>query len=153
MEAIVAVYENWGIGMDGDQPVVLSADRKFFREMTLHKTVIMGRKTMDALPGGKPLPGRVNVVLTHRETEFPGFLTTTQPERFPHATVIGGGSVYAQLLPMCQRVYVTKIHAQPACDTFFPNLDAHPHWQLEKILQTGQEQGILFEICSYIQKR
>ena len=72
MELIVAVYDDWGIGKDGDQPIALSADRKFFRETTKGSTVIVGRKTLAAFPGGRPLPNRVNVVLTRQNAEIPG---------------------------------------------------------------------------------
>ena len=64
MELIVAVYDDWGIGCCGTQPVALSADRKFFRETTKGAMVIVGRKTLGDFPGGKPLPGRTNVVLS-----------------------------------------------------------------------------------------
>ena len=64
MELIVAVYGDWGIGRDGTQPIALSADRKFFREMTRGAMVIAGRRTVEDFPGQKPLPGRENVVLT-----------------------------------------------------------------------------------------
>ena len=80
MEAIVAVYEDWGIGCCGTQPVALSADRKFFREMTKGAMVIVGRRTVADFPGQKPLPGRVNVVLTRQNIEIPGFTVCGSPE-------------------------------------------------------------------------
>ena len=64
MELIVAVYDDWGIGAEGTQPVALSADRKFFREITKGACVIVGRKTLGDFPGGKPLPNRINVVIS-----------------------------------------------------------------------------------------
>ena len=73
MELIVAVYEDWGIGKNGTQPVALSADRKFFRETTKGAMVIVGRRTVEDFPGKKPLPGRENVILTRQEGEVPGF--------------------------------------------------------------------------------
>ena len=80
MELIVAVYDNWGIGKDGTQPMALSADRKFFREMTKGATVIAGRKTVEDFPGKKPLPGRENVVLSRSVKEIPGFTVCNSPE-------------------------------------------------------------------------
>ena len=80
MEAIVAVYDDWGIGCCGTQPIALSADRKFFREMTRGAMVIVGRKTVADFPGQKPLPGRVNVVLSRNNTEIPGFTLCNSPE-------------------------------------------------------------------------
>ena len=79
MELIVAVYEDWGIGRDGTQPVALSADRKFFRETTRHAMVIAGRRTVGDFPGQKPLPGRVNVVLTRKLEELSGFQVCHSP--------------------------------------------------------------------------
>ena len=73
MELIVAVYDDWGIGKDGTQPIALSADRKFFREMTRGAMVIAGRRTIADFPGQKPLPGRVNVAITRNNIEIPGF--------------------------------------------------------------------------------
>lgn len=150
MEAIVAVYENWGIGRDGTQPIALSADRRFFREKTRGTTVIMGRRTMEDLPG--PLPGRVNVVLSRSLKEAPGFTVISdleQAESMADAMVIGGGSVYRQMLPLCQTVYVTKLSVQVESDTFFPNLDQDPAWSLAQILQSGEENGIRYQICKY----
>ena len=72
MDAIVAVYDDWGIGANGTQPVALTADRKFFRSVTKGATVIVGRKTMLDFPGGRPLPNRRNIVLTRQELQIEG---------------------------------------------------------------------------------
>ena len=80
MELIVAVYDDWGIGCCGTQPIALSADRKFFRETTRGAMVIAGRRTIEDFPGKKPLPGRVNVALTRSGTEIPGFTVCTSTE-------------------------------------------------------------------------
>ena len=80
MELIVAVYDDWGIGKDGTQQIALAADRKFFRETTRGAMVIAGRRTIADFPGQKPLPGRVNVVLTRTKQEIPGFTVATSPE-------------------------------------------------------------------------
>ena len=113
MELIVAVYDDWGIGRDGTQPIALSADRKFFREMTRGAMVIVGRRTIADFPGQKPLPGRVNVALTRTEQEIPGFTVCYSPEAAvelaktaQRAMVIGGGSIYKQMLPYCDQVKV-----------------------------------------------
>ena len=80
MELIVAVYDDWGIGREGTQPIALSADRQFFRETTRGSTVIVGRKTAMDFPGQKPLPGRVNLLLSRSGTEMPGFTLCRTPE-------------------------------------------------------------------------
>ena len=156
MELIVAVYDDWGIGKDGTQPIALSADRKFFRETTRGAMVIVGRKTLADFPGGRPLPNRVNVVLTKQDIEIPDVVICHSPEeavelakRTERAMVIGGGSIYKQLLPYCDTAYITKVHTTPESDTFFPNLDADAQWKLEEILQSGEENGISYEMCLY----
>ena len=159
MDLIVAVYEDWGIGKDGTQPVALSADRKFFRETTKGATVIVGRKTLQDFPGGNVLPNRVNIILSRSDVEIPGGIVCHSPqeaaalaEKAERAFVIGGGSVYAQLLPYCQRAYITKVGACPESDTFFPNLDESPEWQLEETLLSGEENSIPYAMCLYRRK-
>lgn len=156
MNLIVAVYDDWGIGCGGTQPVALSADRKFFRQTTKGATVIVGRRTIEDFPGKQPLPGRVNIAMTRSETEIPGFTVCHTPEEAAelakgadNAFVIGGGSIYRQMLPLCDTAYITKVHCTPQSDTFFPNLDEAPDWRLEEILQSGEENGVAYEMCVY----
>lgn len=156
MELIVAVYDDWGIGKDGTQPIALSVDRKFFRETTRGAMVIVGRKTLADFPGGKPLPNRVNVVLTRQNADIEGVVTCRSPQEAvalaktaERAMVIGGGSIYRQLLPYCDTAYITKVHTQPESDTFFPNLDQDPQWTLSQVLMSGEENGISYEMCLY----
>ena len=156
MELIVAVYDNWGIGCCGTQPVALSVDRKFFREQTKGACVIVGRKTLADFPGGRPLPNRMNVVISRGEVPMEGVTVVRSPEeaaefakQLPKAMVIGGGSIYRQMLPLCDRAYVTKVHVTPESDTFFPNLDEDPAWEPAEILQSGEENGIGYEMCLY----
>lgn len=156
MDLIVAVYDDWGIGRDGDQPVALSADRKFFRRTTAGSTVIVGRKTVGSFPGQGPLPKRRNIVLTRQDVTIPGFETAASPEEAvklcgadEKVFVIGGGSVYRQMLPLCSRAYITKVHCTPVSDTFFPNLDQLPEWTLTETIESGEENGISYEVCLY----
>ena len=160
MDAIVAVYDDWGIGRDGTQPIALSVDRKFFRETTRGATVIAGRKTVGDFPGQKPLPGRKNIVLTRQNIEIPGFIVCHSPEEAVKETegdarvfVIGGGSIYKQMLPLCESAYVTKLSVCPVSDTYFPDLDALPDWEMKEILSQGEENGITFQMCLYRKKR
>ena len=159
MELIVAVYDDWGIGLDGTQPIALSADRKFFRETTRGAMVIVGRRTIQDFPGQKPLPGRVNVALSRSCQEISGFTVCQTPEQalelarnVERAMVIGGGSVYRQMLPYCDCAYVTKVHVCPPSDTFFPNLDQDPQWELSETIQSGEENGIGYEMLLYRRK-
>ena len=159
MELIVAVYEDWGIGRDGTQPVALAADRKFFRATTKGAAVIVGRRTIQDFPGQQPLPNRVNVALTRQNIEIPGFTVVNSPEKAMELTknaervfVIGGGSVYKQMLPYCDTAYITKVHCTVESDTFFPNLDTDPDWKLTEVIQSGEENGIAYEMCLYKRK-
>ena len=159
MEAIVAVYEDWGIGKDGTQPIALMADRKFFRQTTKGYTVIAGRRTVEDFPGKQPLPGRENILLTRGKGDFPGFHLCGSVEEVleavkntPQVMVIGGESVYRQMLPYCDRVYVTRLHTTVPCDTWFPDLDRDADWHLEQVLGSGEEDGIAYEFCLYRRK-
>ena len=156
MELIVAVYDDWGIGRDGTQPIALSADRKFFRETTRGAMVIAGRKTIGDFPGQKPLPGRVNVALSRTADDIPGFTLCRSPEAAVELAktadrcfVIGGGSVYKQMLSFCDTAYITKVHVTPESDTFFPNLDEMAGWYIAETLMSGEENGIAYEMLLY----
>ena len=157
MDIVVAVYENWGIGKDGTQPVVVSADRKHFREITGHGAVIVGRKTLAYFPGGKPLKNRRNIILTRDESlQIEGAETAHSVEDALRLTrdeddafVIGGESVYRALLPYCTRAHLTVIYATPECDAFFPNLDETPGWRVEDEGTMMEENGVKFRFVSY----
>ena len=156
MDAIVAVYDDWGIGCEGDQPIALDADRKFFRRYTAGSTVIVGRKTIGSFPGSQALPKRRNILLSRQQIELPGFEIAHSPEEAAalcredaKVFVIGGGTVYRQMLPLCDRAIITKVHTTVPCDTYFPNLDESPEWKLTEIIESGEENGIGFEVCVY----
>ena len=138
MNAIVAYYQNWGIGFKGTQPIVIPEDRKHFREMTEGGTVIVGRKTLEDFPEGKPLKNRKTIVLTHQDIEIEGATVAHSVEEVmemvkgqPNVFLIGGASVYAALLPYCEKVFITKIYARPECDAFFLNLDENFEWSFD----------------------
>ena len=161
MELIVAVYDDWGIGRDGTQPVALKADRKFFRETTKGCLVIAGRRTVEDFPGKKPLPGRENLLLTRQGGDYPGFTLCQSveqavelAEKADRAMVIGGGSVYTALLCRCKRAYLTIIDAAAEnSDTFFPNLDKLPGWEIEEESEPMTENGITFRFVTYINNK
>ena len=156
MFAIAAVSQNWGIGKDNRLLFHISADMKRFRALTENRTVLMGRKTLQSLPGGKGLPHRRNVVLT----TDPAF--TAPDAEIAHtpiqavfaagedAAVIGGESVYRLLLPLCERVSLTRIFADAEADAFFPDLDADPRWQVDTESEIFQENGLRYQFVDYI---
>lgn len=135
MNIIVAVDVNWGIGKDGDQLVYLSQDLKRFKALTTGHPVILGRKTLATFPGGRPLKGRRNLILS-RDPDFAPEgaevfrdLEALRAAASEDAFVIGGASVYKQLLPWCDTAYVTRIHAAFPADVVFPDLDRDPNWE------------------------
>ena len=157
MDAIVAVYEDWGIGKDGTQPLALSADRKHFRALTAGRTVVLGRRTLADFPGGKPLKNRKNIVLTRQDLTIEGAEIAKSPEEAlalagADACLIGGESVYRALLPYCDRAYVTKIAARPESDVFFPDLDADPDWVLLEKGPELEEDGVKYRFLIYMRK-
>lgn len=156
MNVIVAVDRNWAIGRDGDQLVYLAEDLRRFKSLTLGHPVILGRKTLATFPGGRPLKGRRNLILS-RSPDF----ATEGAEVFPDleallaaapedAFVIGGASVYAALLDRCDTAYVTKIeNAFPEADRFFPDLDARPEWHVAEEGPELEEKGVRFRYVTY----
>lgn len=136
MEAIVAVYSDWGIGSGGTQPVVLKSDRAHFKELTDGAAVIVGRKTLGDFPGGRPLKGRHNIVVTRQDIEVAGAQVAhstgealTLAAEYERCLVIGGASVYRQFMPYLDTVHVTKIDLAPQSDSYFENLDSSPNWE------------------------
>ena len=156
MQAIVAVSQSWGIGKGGDLLFRLPSDLRRFKAMTTGHTVIMGRKTLDSLPGGKGLPHRRNLVLSRQSDFAPDraevihsvedILKTAEDDAF----VIGGQQVYEQLLPYCARVYVTKVLSDPEADAFFPDLDKLPGWKVASAGEMLTENGLFFQYVEYI---
>lgn len=155
MNAIVAVYSDWGIGAEGTQPVVLRADRAMFRERTRGATVIVGRKTLEDFPGGRPLKGRRNIVVTRSDIEIEGATVVHSLEEAVAAAgdepcyVLGGASVFRQFFKVLDRVYVTKIELCPQSDSFFPDLDRDPEWQVADAGERCEEDGVGYRFMCY----
>lgn len=138
MNLIAAVDRNWAIGLRNELLVRIPEDHKFFRQMTTGKVVVMGRKTLESFPGGRPLKNRTNLVLT-RDPSFhvkDALCVHTMEELFEELShyedediyVIGGESIYRQLLPACTVAHITKIDYAYEADVWFPNLDQDPNW-------------------------
>lgn len=147
MKLIVAVDANWGIGCKNELLVRIPSDQRFFREKTTGNVVVMGRKTLESFPGGKPLKDRVNIVLTkenrmsengeiivHSVEETLEKLKEYAPEKI---YIIGGETIYKQFLPYCDEAYVTKIDHQYEADAHFVNLDEDAQW---KLVEESEEQ-------------
>lgn len=153
MEIIVAADKNWAIGRGGQLLVEIPEERTLLREETAGETVIMGRKTLESLPGGQPLQGRKNIVLTtdplytakgatvcHSVEEAVREGENSGSER---VFVIGGESLYRQFLPYCNAVHAARIDYAYDADAYFPNLDEDPEWR--KVVES--EEKTYFDIC------
>lgn len=154
MDAIVAVYSDWGIGAGGTQPVVLKADRQHFVELTRGRTVIVGRRTLADFPGGRPLRGRRNIVLTRGGTAIDGAeLAHSAAEAYEmsgaDAMVLGGQSVFRDMMPYIDRVFVTKINCRPCSDSFFENLDVSSDWRITDQSEALREGDIEYSFICY----
>lgn len=153
MNIIVAVDKKWAIGNQGGLLVSIPEDKRLFREETLGKVVVMGRKTLESLPGGQPLYGRTTIVLT-RDVNYhvKGAVVChsleealKKIEQYPSEDVFiaGGQSIYEQFLPYCDIAHVTYIDYSYEADTWFPDLDQDTKWKL--VLET--EEQTYFDLC------
>lgn len=148
MILIACVDSKWGIGNKNELLVRIPSDQKFFRTTTSGNVVVMGRKTLDSFPGGKPLKDRVNIVLTKStdntqrgEEIYVNSIEECLEEIKKYSDkeiyIIGGQSIYEQFLPYCDKAYITKVDREFCADAFFPNLDDNDEW---KISVEGDEQ-------------
>lgn len=147
MNLIVAVDQNWAIGNKDNLLVRIPADQKFFRETTMGKVVVLGRKTLAGFPNGMPLKGRTNIILS-RDSDFTvkdGIVVHSKDElleelkKYPSKDIfiIGGSSIYEMMLPYCEMAHVTKIDFSYEADRYFPNLDEKEEW---KMIADSEEQ-------------
>lgn len=157
LTAIAAVDINFGIGKNGDLLFHIPDDMKFFRRTTLGHTVIMGRKTLESLPNSKPFKDRKNIILT-RDTKFKveNAITTNNiseiaklSENSEEIFVVGGGEIYKQLLPYCQKALITKISSNADAEIFFPNLDKSEDWKLTQASDEYEYEGLKYRFCTY----
>ena len=161
ISAIVAVDNNWGIGYNGKLLEHIPEDLKYFKELTTGNRVVMGRKTWNSLPIN-PLPDRINIVVTSNPVN--GYLINGAFRKSLENTIkemlmlkdecdyfiIGGGQIYKELLPYCDRVYVTKIlKNHDNVDTYFPNLDKMSEWELDTCSDLRRYNDIDYAFMTY----
>lgn len=158
MNLIAAVDANWGIGYKNKLLVSIPDDMKFFRETTTGKVVVMGRKTLESFPNGKPLKNRINIVMTkdlryqaegaivvHDMDELHAELAKYPSEDI---YVIGGESIYRQLVDECDVAHITKIDFSYVADAYFPNLDEKEEW----VITEDSEEQTYFDLEYYFLK-
>ena len=172
MEIIAAVDRNWGIGYNNHLLFHSKKDMSCFRQHTMGNIVIMGRKTLESFPGGAPLSGRTNIVLTRNglaeQTKEIGRGYTSEDTRtrlVPAGSVeearklaedlpgkiyiIGGGEIYQEFLPLVSTAYITQFEAEAKADTFFPDLAADPEWEQVSVSEEFWEEELLFRFYCY----
>ena len=159
MNLIVAVDKNWAIGNGNKLLVSIPQDMKFFRETTMGKVVVMGRKTLESFPGGQPLKKRTNIVLT-RDKNYQvkdAIVVNTVDELLlelgkydeDEIFVIGGESIYRQMLPYCKTAHITKINHEYEADTYFPNLDEDDEWVVTGVSDEQTYFDLEYEFVRY----
>lgn len=157
---IVCVDARWGIGRDGDMLFHIPEDMRFFRRKTVCRPVIMGRGTLESLPGGRPLKDRDNIVLSRtvspeREDVIvcrdvdEALRIVSHYYRDNETYVIGGEQIYRQMLPFCDTAYVTKVDADGKADCFAPDLDRDDDWVMTEEIACGEDKGTRYSICRY----
>ena len=163
LKMIVAVADGWAIGYKGDLLARISTDLKRFKELTTGNVVIMGYNTLLSLPGGKPLKNRDNIVLYPDDIKIEGAsvvhslneaVQVCSEIKDKDVFVIGGGSVYNQLLPYCDTAYITKIDKHYEADTFIYDLDKHSDWYVaEESEQYYDTDGTPYRYVTYKRKK
>ena len=158
MNLIAAVDENWAIGNKDDLLVRIPADHKAFRQETTGKIVVLGHKTIETFPQGLPLKNRTNIILsTNKNYQVKDALVVHGLEELfaclkdydtKDVYVIGGESVYRQLLPYCDTAHITKIDHAYEADAYFPNLDKLPEWDIT----ADSEEQTYFDITYHFLK-
>lgn len=162
MNLIANVDNNWAIGKNNQLLVRIPADMKSFRETTTDKVVVMGRKTLESFPNGQPLKNRTNIVLTHdksyqvKDAIVVYSMEELQEELEKYASgdiyIIGGESIYRQLVDACDVAHITKVDYAYDADAYFPNLDEKPEWE---ITQDSEEQtyfDLIYHFYKYEKK-
>ena len=159
MNMIVAADINCGIGKDGGLLTHLSGDLKYFKEKTLGKVVVMGRKTLESLPGGKPLPGRTNIVLTSNpDFNKEGCIVVRNMDelrskcsQYPEdmVMIIGGAMLYNALMEDCESLFITKIYKEFEADTFIKNPDTLSDYKIVWQSEMQEEHGIQYRFFEY----
>ena len=158
MNLIVAVDENWAIGNKNELLISIPADHKFFRQETTGKVVVLGRKTLETFPQGLPLKNRTNVIMsTNKAYQVKDAVVVHDVEELLEELkkydtediyIVGGESVYRQMLPYCDVAHVTKIDHAYAADAYLPNLDQMPEWQIT----ADSEEQTYFDITYHFLK-
>ena len=159
MNCIVVVDQNWAIGKDNDLLVHLPGDLKYYREKTIGKVIVIGRKTLESFPGSKPLPKRTNLVLTGNPAyENKSCIVCcgvealiAEMKKYPEEDIFisGGEMIYNMFVDKCDTVYVTKIYKAFEADKHFKNMDEDENYKITWKSDMQEENGIKYQFCKY----
>lgn len=159
MNLIVAVDQNWAIGNNGELLETIKGDLEYFKSKTIGKTIILGRETLKTFPKASPLKDRINIVLTKDTSliiqngiivnSIEELLQETKKFNTEDIYVVGGASVYTQLLPYVSRAYVTKFNKEHPADKYFPNLDLSKSWILTQTSEILTENAVDYTFNIY----
>ena len=159
LKIIAATASDWGIGKDGDLLFSIKQDMKFFRETTMDNVVVMGRKTLESFPGGRPLKNRVNIVFTRNKAYNREDVITVSTvdelfevlKNYEHKKVfvIGGGEIYSLRLPYCNEALITKVNSKKRADIFINNFDDDVNWRVHQESEEYTESDCSFKFVSY----
>lgn len=163
MELIASADNNWGIGKEGQLLFTVPEDMRRFKQLTMGHILVMGKATCLSLPYRRPLPGRDNLVLTH-DTDFApeGFIILHSIDELKRwladnpgerkVMVMGGASIYRQLLPECDRAHITRFFADFPADRFLPDLDKDPAWRLAATSAPYTHKGVAYDFRTYVRR-
>lgn len=163
MNVIVAVDNNWAIGNKGDLLIRIPNDHKHFREETTGKVVVLGRKTLDTFPQGQPLKNRTNIILSRdKDYQVKDAIVVNSIEELLEELkkyndediyIIGGESIYRQMLPYCDVAHITKIDHEYEADAYFPNLDKDNDWEITADSDEQTYFDIAYEFLRYERRK
>ena len=163
MKAILSADRKWGLGYQGRLLVSIPSDLRFFRETTMGHVVVMGRKTLESFPQGRPLANRVNIVISHNPDyqvkdaivvhSIEELLEELKKYDEENIYIIGGESIYRQMLPYCDVAHVTKIDHAYEADAYFPDLDSDPEWEITADSDEQVYFDITYQFLKYERKK
>lgn len=158
--AIACIDLNFGIGYKNQLLFNIKEDLEYFKTITKDSIVIMGHNTWKSLPK-KPLPNRVNIVITNNPPNntdavyvnlegIKKYLDVHAPKTSNNIFIIGGESIYKELLPYCEHIYLTRVHEEAKnVDTYFPNIIGSDSWEISSMSEIKENNNIHYQFCIY----
>jgi len=163
MNLIVAVDRNWAIGYQNKLLISIPEDMRFFRDETMNKVVVMGKNTLESFPGGRLLKNRTNIVIALEQNyqaegaivvhSIPEALEEIKKYNTEDVYIIGGASIYSQMLDYCDVAHITMIDYAYQADTYFPNLDEREDWKIQEESEEHTYYNIEYTFRKYVKTK